>query len=415
VTRFTYDAVGNRLSLTAPGTSINYSYDADDRLLFAGTSSFTYDANGNQTSKTQMATGQPIVYSYDAANRLVATSGGAINSSFAYDGDGNRISQSVGTGTYNYLNDIATALPVILQESGPDGNISYAYGLSLISESSSAFDFFYHYDGLGSVAGLTDPAGKLAGRYVYDAWGQTDLSVPDTQIGTKNKFRFTGEALDPGTQLYYLRARYYDASTGRLLAEDPIQLKGSAYAYARQNPISWIDPSGLSGWLTIYSIGYHNGTGGHSWISYKQDGEFQTTTYGSHPQSGVQVNWEVNYTADVSRGTYLSDAEEARLYAVIQANQAWGDNWLTNDCAAFAAKAWYSATGEWLDPYWGWDPFGIVGFGLPELLKQSILAANGGQTSGVLRQAPINPTPGTGSIARARGAGQPSDGGLSSK
>jgi len=111
----------------------------------------------------------------------------------------------------------------------------------------------------------------------------------------------------------------------------------------------------------------------------------------------------------------LSDAEEARLYAVIQANQAWGDNWLTNDCAAFAAKAWYSATGEWLDPYWGWDPFGIVGFGLPELLKQSILAANGGQTSGVLRQAPINPTPGTGSIARARGAGQPSDGGLSSK
>lgn len=32
-------------------------------------------------------------------------------------------------GTYNYLNDAATALPMVLQESGPDGNISYAYGL----------------------------------------------------------------------------------------------------------------------------------------------------------------------------------------------------------------------------------------------------------------------------------------------
>jgi len=221
-------------------------------LLFAGTSSFTYDANGNQTSKTQTATGQPIVYSYDAANRLASVAGGIFNSSFTYDGDGNRISQSVGTGIYNYLNDVATALPVVLQESGPDGNISYAYGLGLISESSSAFDFFYHYDGLGSVAGLTDPSGKLAGRYVYDAWGQTDLSVPDTQIGTKNKFRFTGEALDPATQLYYLRARYYDPSVGRFLVQDLLPgfarlvLSRNRYIYALSNPIRNVDRAGLA-------------------------------------------------------------------------------------------------------------------------------------------------------------------------
>jgi len=30
------------------------------------------------------------------------------------------------------------------------------------------------------------------------------------QRGIEDKFRFTGEALDPGTGLYYLRARYYD-------------------------------------------------------------------------------------------------------------------------------------------------------------------------------------------------------------
>ena len=138
---------------------------------------------------------------------------------YTYDADGNRVTQSVGNGTYNYLNDVATALPVALQESGPDGNISYAYGLGLVSESGPTFSYYYHYDGLGSVIGLTDAAGKAAAAYAYDGWGNALLSIPDS-VGTKNKFRFTGEALDPGTQLYYLRARYYDPSVGTKAPDD---------------------------------------------------------------------------------------------------------------------------------------------------------------------------------------------------
>lgn len=247
---FAYDAVGNRLSLSGPEGSIHYTYDAADRLLAADTATFTYDANGNQASVTKTATGQPILYRYDAANRLISATGGAINSAFSYDGDGNRVSQTVGNGTYNYLNDVATALPVVLQESGPDGNISYAYGLGLISETSSAFDFFYHYDGLGSVVALTNPAGKLKAKYVYDAWGETLHSIP--KIGTRNKFQFTGEALDPGTGLNYLRARYYDASIGRFITEDSLSrisavpIGHNRYAYALNNPATFIDPSGLS-------------------------------------------------------------------------------------------------------------------------------------------------------------------------
>src|SRR5206468_484507 len=144
-TSYAYDAVGNRTNLTAPGTSINYSYDAADRLLSAAAMNFTYDANGNQITKN--ASGTTLTYNYDA---------------------GNRVGQSVGAGSYTYVNDVASALPVVLQESGPDGNISYAYGLGLVSESGPGFDFFYHYDGLGSVIGLTDVAGRLNGRYTYD-------------------------------------------------------------------------------------------------------------------------------------------------------------------------------------------------------------------------------------------------------
>src|SRR5207244_545530 len=75
--------------------------------------------------------------------------------------------------------------------------------------------------------------------------------IPDS-VGTKNKFRFTGEALDPGTGLYYLRARYYDPSVGRFLVPDP--LRGSTrdplglnlYVYALSNPLRYTDHTGLA-------------------------------------------------------------------------------------------------------------------------------------------------------------------------
>jgi RHS repeat-associated protein len=179
------------------------------------------------------------------------------------------------------VNDVATALPVVLQESGPDGAISYAYGLGLISETSSAFNYFYHYDGLGSIVGLTDSSGKLAGRYAYDAWGNADLTVPAPQLGTGNKFRFTGEALDPGTQLYYLRARYYDPTVGRFLAQDPVgfplhsRYARNAYAYAVNNPSRFTDHTGLSAKasnnpnlmaMTATSVGNNFLSGLKSWL-----------------------------------------------------------------------------------------------------------------------------------------------------
>jgi RHS repeat-associated protein len=246
---WTYDAVGNRLKETLPLGTTNYSYDPADRLLAVGLAKFTYDNNGNQLTKTSGRL--TSTYTYDAANRLVKALGWGMNSTFGYDGDGNRISQATGPGTYTYVNDVATALPVVLNEQGPDGNITYAYGLGLVEESSPAFNFFYHYDGLGSVVALTDATGKPRAAYAYDPWGNALLNISDS-LGTKNKFRFTGEALDPGTGLYYLRARYYDPSIGRFSSRDrPVgsnawPLASNPYLYALSNPIRYTDPSGFS-------------------------------------------------------------------------------------------------------------------------------------------------------------------------
>jgi RHS repeat-associated protein len=50
--------------------------------------------------------------------------------------------------------------------------------------------------------------------------------------------------------LYYMRARYYDSRVGRFISEDPIGFAGgdtNLYAYVQNDPVSLVDPEGLSG------------------------------------------------------------------------------------------------------------------------------------------------------------------------
>jgi YD repeat-containing protein len=169
-------------------------------MLTAGTTKFTYDKNGNRL--TEVGSSGTTTHAYDANNRLLSVAAPGGTSTFTYDGDGNRISQTTPSGTYDYVNDTAASLPVVLNEKGPDGTIDYAYGLGLLESSSSGFNYFYNLDGLGSVTNLTTASGAVLETYSYDAWGNALTATGN--VGTKNKFRFTGQALDPATGLYFL-------------------------------------------------------------------------------------------------------------------------------------------------------------------------------------------------------------------
>jgi len=77
-----------------------------------------------------------------------------------------------------------------------------------------------------------------------DAWGNLEAG------GSAAGHAFTGREWDPDTQLHYYRARYYDATIGRFLSEDPIRhAKGDEnfYSYVRNDPTTWSDPFGLYG------------------------------------------------------------------------------------------------------------------------------------------------------------------------
>ncbi len=62
-----------------------------------------------------------------------------------------------------------------------------------------------------------------------------------------NSYTYTSRERDKESNLYFYRARYYDASIGRFLQTDSIGLAGgiNLYSYVGNNPIIWIDPWGL--------------------------------------------------------------------------------------------------------------------------------------------------------------------------
>ncbi|MDR3150772.1 MAG: RHS repeat-associated core domain-containing protein [Candidatus Peribacteria bacterium] len=47
--------------------------------------------------------------------------------------------------------------------------------------------------------------------------------------------------------LYYFNARYYSPELGRFISRDPIGIADDVnlYVYVGNNPLKWVDPSGL--------------------------------------------------------------------------------------------------------------------------------------------------------------------------
>jgi RHS repeat-associated protein len=204
------------------------------------TRSFTYDLNGNMSSRTEG--GVTTIYTWDAEDRLIAATQGATTlATFAYDGLGRRW-QKTGAGvtrTYIYAGDdiveerVAGGLTLrFVHGLGVDQHLAqYVVGGSLA---------YLLADHLGSIVRQTDAAGNITFTRDYDPWGNLLTGA------TVGRYAYTGREWDPETGLYYYRARYYDARLGRFLSEDPIGFGGgiNLYPYVGSNPVNWIDPSG---------------------------------------------------------------------------------------------------------------------------------------------------------------------------
>jgi RHS repeat-associated protein len=106
---------------------------------------------------------------------------------------------------------------------------------------------FYATDHLGSTILTVRADGTRRNRFIYMPYGDPGVA----QDGTPLRHRFAGEEVMAETGFYVLGARVYDPELGRFLQPDPLVGSPSdpqsfnRYTYARNNPLSWVDPSGL--------------------------------------------------------------------------------------------------------------------------------------------------------------------------
>ena len=70
-----------------------------------------------------------------------------------------------------------------------------------------------NYTGFSNDSALLFDSGKIVNRYQYDEWG----NILHQEEELKNPIRYSGKYYDEESGLYYLRARYYDPSTGRFI------------------------------------------------------------------------------------------------------------------------------------------------------------------------------------------------------
>jgi len=79
---------------------------------------------------------------------------------------------------------------------------------------------------------------------VYDSYGRR-LSGFESVL---QPYSYTGREYDVESGLYFYRARYFDANTGRFLSKDPIGFDAAdqnLYRYVFNNPSNFEDPLGL--------------------------------------------------------------------------------------------------------------------------------------------------------------------------
>ena len=138
--------------------------------------------------------------------------------------------------------------PRLVEEVDSSGNVltRYTQGLQIdepLAELRSGTTSYFEADGLRSVTSLTGASGTVSETYGYDGFGKLITST-----GTiTNPFAYTGRESDSETNLYYYRARYYDANIGRFLSEDGIGNDEGTdlYPYVSNSPVNLTDPTGM--------------------------------------------------------------------------------------------------------------------------------------------------------------------------
>ena len=295
---YTYDAVGNILSINDGTYTVSYVYDGLNQLVRENdqradtTTVYTY-TNGNITGKK--------VYKYtlgDVGEEIKSTSYGYSNSEWrdlltsfngqavTYDEIGNpitfgsksfewcgrqleRITDGDNTYVYAYntggdrvsktVNGVKTEYfyngSILAGQKTGDETLIFMY-----DNNGDAFGFIYNGEEYyyiknvqNDIVAIADKNGTVVANYYYDAWGNITQITGDTALAQTNPLRYRSYYYDSETGYYHLKSRYYYPEVGRFLNADDSEiidggndhiLENNLFAYCFSNPVNMTDDTG---------------------------------------------------------------------------------------------------------------------------------------------------------------------------
>jgi len=308
---YAYDAIGNVKTRQDFNQSLTetFIYDNLNRVKSSSVNStgagivtltYGYDALGNMSTRSDVGS-----YTYGAVNsrpHAVASISGTVNTSFAYDNDGNMLTGNGRTATYTSFD-----MPITISKAGasdtfvygpehqrvkrqtstattiyvnPDSSGGLAYekdmtsGGATIEErvfvsvgsdpivmlkrangTGSFTPYYLHRDNLGSTVAITNSGGALLEQTAYEPFGKRrapdGASDPTNAIKGVNSDRgFTDHEHLDDLALVHMNGRIFDPLVGRFLSADPnVQFKDdlqsyNRYSYVSNNPLNARDPTG---------------------------------------------------------------------------------------------------------------------------------------------------------------------------
>jgi RHS repeat-associated protein len=258
---YTLDAEGNFSSTqTDGGSSVNNSFNKQNEETAAGSSTLTFDANGNLTTDDQ---GHTLVY--DAWNRLVTVkNGGTTLTSYKYDALGRRIVENPGA-AHDLYYDAAWQVLEERWAGVSTATIQYVWSPVYIdalvlrdrsTQNNGTLDerLWVQQDANYNVTALVNGSGTVVERYVYDPYGLRIVLDANFNTRTSSSYAFNigfqGLRLDTTSGLYNARNRDLSPTLGHWVQADPLSFGGgdtNLYRAMGDEPVGAVDPSGLAG------------------------------------------------------------------------------------------------------------------------------------------------------------------------
>ena len=275
---YSYDNNGNiisknehaySVSVTPPTPTVTHTYSYSqsypNRLTSYDNQTITYDNVGNIVSFGNKS------FSWTKGTLLEQVTDSSNNQtiSFTYDGQRRRISKSINGGsniTYAYLNN-----QLMIENRGSSGVLKFIYTHQGVSGFFLNYTLYVFEKNIEQdVIAIRDSTGSVVAKYVYDAWGNhlvlDSSGVENTSssfAGNINPFRYRSYYYDTDLKMYWLETRYYDPALGRFISPDHYsylsyqKLHGlNLYAYSKNNPVMYYDPSGHFVVSLFIGLGY---------------------------------------------------------------------------------------------------------------------------------------------------------------